>query len=181
MSVAADQPSSVRSSVVPGPAASAGAAADRRTLSFGSLDDILREVESLALAAPSSIGSWTPAQNIDHVRRLVRFSREGGAIRMPLVFRLLGRLMKSKYLTDRAKPGFKTVDPFLPPEGVSLDDAVAAFREEIRLASRPGAMSQPSPFLGRMTHEQWEQLHCRHAELHLSFVVPSGDATGNTP
>ena len=31
-------------------------------------------------------------------------------------------------------------------------------------------MSKPSPVFGPMTHEEWEQLHCRHAELHFSFI-----------
>jgi hypothetical protein len=30
----------------------------------------------------------------------------------------------------------------------------------------------PSPFLGELTREQWDQLHCRHCELHLSFILP---------
>jgi hypothetical protein len=29
------------------------------------------------------------------------------------------------------------------------------------------------PAFGALTHEQWVQLHLRHAELHLSFVVPN--------
>ena len=34
-------------------------------------------------------------------------------------------------------------------------------------------MKHPSPVLGKLSHEQWEQLHCRHAELHLSFLHPA--------
>jgi hypothetical protein len=30
----------------------------------------------------------------------------------------------------------------------------------------------PSPVFGKMTREEWDQLHLRHAELHLSFFVP---------
>jgi hypothetical protein len=28
----------------------------------------------------------------------------------------------------------------------------------------------PSPFFGTLTNEEWDALHCRHAELHLSFI-----------
>ena len=31
-------------------------------------------------------------------------------------------------------------------------------------------MRQPSPFEGRITHDQWVYGHLRHAELHLSFI-----------
>jgi hypothetical protein len=30
----------------------------------------------------------------------------------------------------------------------------------------------PNPVFGAMTPEDWKRLHLRHAELHLSFVVP---------
>ncbi len=30
----------------------------------------------------------------------------------------------------------------------------------------------PSPFLGKLTKDEWDRLHMRHAELHLSFFVP---------
>ncbi len=30
----------------------------------------------------------------------------------------------------------------------------------------------PNPVLGKLTREEWDRLHCRHAELHLSFLVP---------
>ncbi len=30
----------------------------------------------------------------------------------------------------------------------------------------------PSPVFGKMTKEEWDQLHLRHAEMHLSFYVP---------
>ena len=32
-----------------------------------------------------------------------------------------------------------------------------------------------SPFLGELTNEEWTKLQCRHAELHLSFLVPAGN------
>jgi hypothetical protein len=30
--------------------------------------------------------------------------------------------------------------------------------------------------LGPLTNAEWEQLHLRHAELHMSFVVPAEGA-----
>jgi hypothetical protein len=29
---------------------------------------------------------------------------------------------------------------------------------------------KPSPLFGELTIDEWNQLHCRHAELHLSFI-----------
>jgi hypothetical protein len=33
-------------------------------------------------------------------------------------------------------------------------------------------MTATSPVLGRLSHEQWVQFHCRHAEMHFSFMHP---------
>jgi hypothetical protein len=33
------------------------------------------------------------------------------------------------------------------------------------------AHREPHGFFGKLTHQQWDQLHMRHAELHLSFLV----------
>ena len=70
--------------------------------------------------------------------------------------------------------GFSLSEDFaehlVPPE-TNWEDGLAAFRATIQ---RMKAESQrhPSPFLGQMTREQWDQLHCRHSELHLSFLIP---------
>lgn len=147
------------------------AGGSRRELRFQTLADILTDVESLASVPVTSLGEWTAAQNIDHVRRLIRVSHAGADFTMPWYFRLLGRLMKSRVLGSPFKPGMKTAPAFQPPAGITMDEAIAAFRAEVELASRPGAMSRPSPFLGKMTHDDWEQLHCRHAEHHFGFII----------
>ena len=67
------------------------------------------------------------------------------------------------------------MDAFQPPADIGMDEAIEAFREEIARASKPGAMSHPSPFLGELTHEEWEQLHCRHAEHHFGYIVAGAD------
>jgi hypothetical protein len=32
-------------------------------------------------------------------------------------------------------------------------------------------MTARHPVLGKLTHDQWKQIHLRHAELHLSFAA----------
>lgn len=156
---------------VPGPAAS------RREVTYASLLEVLEDLESLLDRPVASAGAWTPAQNIEHVRRLIAISRGAEDLRMPLPIRLLrpvlGRFLKGWMLGSRMRGGFRTVDPLVPPADLTLDDALGAFRGEVALASRAGAMSAASPFLGAMTHEEWERLHCRHAELHFGNIVPA--------
>ena len=152
------------------------AAPSRRALAYTSLEDILADIETLTAGPVRSVGNWSAAENVDHVRRLMRYSREGGSVRLPLPMRLMGRLLKRSVLTKPIKPGFKVpagaADAFSPDPNITLPDAVAALREEIALASAPGAMCHPSPLVGPLTHDEWTQVHCRHAELHFSHLVP---------
>lgn len=145
----------------------------RRKLHFHTMQDILDDVETLASGPVESLGKWTPAQNIDHIRRLIHIAHRGVDFKMPLPFRVIGKVFKGYFLKAPFRAGFKTVDIFEPPAEITMQEAVEAFRAEMAIADRPGAMSHPSPLLGTMTHEQWVQLHCRHAELHLSFLVPA--------
>ncbi|NRA58278.1 MAG: DUF1569 domain-containing protein [Phycisphaerales bacterium] len=145
--------------------------APRRELRFETMQDILADAESIAAGPATTLGNWTAAQNIEHVRLLVHMSRVGADFMMPWPVRVLGRLLKTRFLRSSFKPGLKTADVFQPPAEITMDEAIAAFRTEIGLASEAGAMSEPSPFLGKMTHEEWVQLHCRHAEHHFGYVV----------
>lgn len=145
----------------------------RRKLHFHTMRDILDDVETLTSGPVESLGKWTPAQNIEHIRLLILIAHRGVDFKMPLPFRVIGKVFKGYFLKAPFRAGFKTVDIFEPPAEITMQEAVTAFREEMAIADRPGAMSHPSPLLGTMTHEQWVQLHCRHAELHLSFLVPA--------
>lgn len=144
----------------------------RRTLSFSTLHDILADAETFTSPGTVSLGGWTPAQNIDHVRALINVARTGAGFKLPLVYRVLGRVMRSSVLKSSMKAGFKSVPELVPAEDITIDDALSAFREEIKAASVPGAMKYPSPLLGAITHDEWVALHCRHAELHFGFIVP---------
>ena len=71
-------------------------------------------------------------------------------------------------------PGFK-----LPPQGeaelgpppTTLADGIESIRRAIgRLKTE--TTRAPHPVLRVLSNDQWNQLHCRHSELHLSFVVP---------
>ena len=152
--------------------------AQPRSVSYNSLQDILNDVEAVIADGAVSSGNWTPAQNIDHVRRLMTVSREGTSLKMPLHIRLLGRLViKRRIFTNALPRGLKmpkaAEEVFLPPADITLEQAMSDFRNEVERCSKPGAMNQPSPLVGPIPHEKWEQLHCRHAELHFSNLHPA--------
>ena len=150
---------------------------DRRELHFSSMADILEDVEYLAAGdPPRSTGNWTSAQIVEHVGRIIDCSLEGFPTpKAALPLRFIGWLLRRIVLTRPMRPGVKlprNFEALLPDHGTIWDDAVGRFHAvHNKLATRP--MTQPSPIFGRLTHRQWEQMHCRHAEMHFSFMHPA--------
>jgi Protein of unknown function (DUF1569) len=146
----------------------------RRTLHFQSLDDILADIERLNQGKVRAIGNWSPGQVLKHLTVPMTWCLDGAQLKGSWIIRLFGWFMKNRFLRNPMPAGFKLSDDFakhlVPPE-TSWEDGLHAIRSAI---SRLKAESQrhPSPFLGELTREQWDQLHCRHSELHLSFLTP---------
>lgn len=149
---------------------------DRRELHFSSLQDILADAERLGAAQSiRNTGNWTPAQVMQHVGRLMLASIDGFQAKGPLLFRIIGPMMKGKFLSNPFKAGFKVPDNFSqlkPDENPSWDEGFQVIKTGVERAQSGERMSQSSPFLGSMSHEDWVAMHCRHAELHFSFLHP---------
>ena len=62
----------------------------------------------------------------------------------------------------------------LPPEGNDDWPGIERLRAVVlRLKGHVGEM-HPSPAFGRLSTEQWREVHLWHCEHHLSFLRPSG-------
>ena len=66
----------------------------------------------------------------------------------------------------------KDSEAVMYPPVSSPQDALEMLRRAVE-RTKTQRMSARHPAFGALTHEQWVQLHLRHAELHLSFVVPN--------
>ena len=147
---------------------------DRRTLAFEQLSDIAADIDALDGQTLRSTGNWTPAQNLQHVSKIIQCSIDGfGDAKAPLLFRTIARFFKGVALRKTFGAGFKLpsgLSQFLPDDDVTWEQATAEFRTLMDRLTDGARMTQRSPVLGPMTHEDWVRLHCRHAELHLSFV-----------
>jgi hypothetical protein len=150
---------------------------DRRELHFTSMQDILDDVEYLDSGdPPRTTGNWTGGQIVKHVAMLINYSIDGFPVpKAPLLLRVAGRLMRKRALVDPMRPGLKFPRKFAflaPHAAVTWEDAVEYIGQTIARL-RSDRMTKPSPLLGRLSHEQWVQLHCRHAEMHFSFMHPA--------
>lgn len=158
-----------------------GRVTDRRTLCFGSIDDVLADAARLVDAERSGAlrrsGNWTLGQALGHIAAWIDFGYTGypPGFRVPWIVRKLSRLMKRKFLESGLQPGlrFRGVEGgTLGTEPLDADEGIARFRRQWERL-RKGPPEKPNGVFGPLSHQEWIALHLRHAELHLSFFHPS--------
>lgn len=150
---------------------------DRRTLHFDSIAELVADIDALGLDddAMRASGNWTPAQIVTHVTFLIECSLDGFPMKAPLALRVLGRFMRGGVKDRTIKPGLPLPGALaraMPPSDARWSDAVEALHAVATRIERGDTMTQPSPIFGALTHEEWVGLHCRHAEMHFSFLHP---------
>jgi hypothetical protein len=150
---------------------------DRRALAFETLDDILRDAEQITSGAHRTTGNWTAAQNIHHLAFAIGMANRGIDLKIPLAMKLVGRGLRLlgqhvKPIKPGIKPPARIAAAFEPPKDVELHEALQLLRDEIDYAKQRG-MTHPSPLFGKLSDAEWIEVHCRHAELHLSFIRPA--------
>jgi len=158
-----------------------GKVSDRRTLRFGRMTDLTADIDQLIAAGEIEVtGNWTAAQIVAHVSGLIRMSIDGFGFKAPLLIRLAGPLMRSRVLNHPMSAGFKlkgaAAEAIVPSPSVTWDGAVADLRAQVERVERGAKMSHRSPVFGQLEHEEWAQLHCRHAEMHFSFMKSGATA-----
>jgi hypothetical protein len=148
----------------------------RRELHFNSLDDILADVDRLAAAKEiRTLGNWSAGEIFKHVANVMNKSIDGFEFRPPWYIRFIVRtFMRSRFLTKPMTAGFKLpagAQAELASPATTAEEGFQAIRQAIaRLKTTETRV--PSPVLGPLSRDEWTQLHCRHSELHLSFLIP---------
>jgi hypothetical protein len=151
----------------------------RRSIEFTTLDEVRADIEALAAGSYVTVGNWSFAQILDHLGSSLIASIDGFPFKASWFVRwFVAPMIKNSILTNQMMPGFKLPKKFssyLPSEECTMDEAlpkvlaaIKRFDDEIPVADHP--------FFGKMASEEWMNLHVRHAELHMSFVVPTATA-----
>ncbi|XAL98141.1 DUF1569 domain-containing protein [Phycisphaeraceae bacterium D3-23] len=152
---------------------------ERRDLTFNSLDEVLADIKALPAEGLTAAGKWTPAENVEHVSKAIGYTVHGFPDCKPskiqkVLFTTMVKLFGRKMLTMKLSPGIKFpkgMEFFEPEKGVAWDEAVRRLEQNIADA-KTKKMTHPSPVAGDLGHEKWTLMHCRHAELHFSFIHP---------
>jgi len=148
----------------------------RRVLHYASLDEFQADAECLAKMNHRTVGRWTYSQILDHLSRTIVASIDGFGFQAPWFARkLIAPFVRNAFLTKPMRAGFKLparAAAILPGEELSLPAAIEKLQQALqRFASETKRADHP--FLGTLASQESTALHLRHAELHMSFVVPA--------
>ena len=149
--------------------------AGRRTLAIRSLDELMTEAENVVHHPCQVLGNWTLGQILQHLAQGINAGYEKVDFPVPWFARtFIAPFIKNRMLTKKMPAGFK-----LPEAATQLKPDANTTPEEglemLRVACeklKTTIPTQTHPFFGKMAHQEWVLLMVRHAELHLSFVIP---------
>ena len=149
---------------------------ERRKLVFASLDDFLDDARTLASGQYTTLGHWNYGQILGHLANSMHWSLDGFPFQWPWVMRtFVAPLIRNSALTRPLRPGYRlprSAASSLPDVSLTVAESLADCQRAIdRLAVETPAARHP--LFGKMASEEWVMLHIRHAELHMSFVVPA--------
>lgn len=120
------------------------------------------------------VGNWQLGQTLNHLACWADYAHDGLPMKIPFFVRWMGPLLKKAVLkkmpVNRRIPGVKggTLATVIVP----TDEALAHLRisyERLQKIAPPAR----HPVFGNFSHQDWLDLHLRHAELHLSFLIPA--------
>lgn len=151
---------------------------ERRKVQYTTFSQFLQDAEKLAAGDYHTVGNWSYGQILEHLARAMNSSIDGFEFQGPwLIRKVVAPFIKNSLLTKPMKPGYrlpKSADAYLPSSATTTESAL----EQLGIAIARIGNEKPTaehPFLGRLTDEEWKALHLRHAELHMSFVVPANE------
>jgi hypothetical protein len=149
--------------------------AGRRQLHFASLDEIVADAEKLT-ASPNTkmLGNWPLGPLLGHLATSINSSIDDDFGMAPWYIRLVAPLFKRRFLAKGMPAGFrlpKEIDAKVFPASSSAQQGLDDLRKAVG-RTKSEQMTGRHPALGRMTHDEWTQMHLRHSEMHLGFALP---------
>lgn len=151
----------------------------RRELRFQAFDEALAEVDRLHAGAYERRGNWDLAQACDHLADTFDGSMRGFTFAAPWAIRaMFGKFALWYVLRYRSIP----IRPRMPrdqepPPGKDPIACVARLRESVRAFENSQVPPAMHPFFGRISHDQWREIHLFHMAHHLAFLHPLPGAT----
>lgn len=150
-------------------------ASARREVHYASLQELLDDAERLAQGNVHTVGNWTQGQIYKHIGISMRGALDGMNMKVSWFMRMFIKVMRKRVLTKPMPAGIKlpaeAAAQIVPEASTTVEEGLEELRKSIK-RMQIETQRHPSPFLGEMSIEEWNQFHCRHAELHMSFLIP---------
>ena len=146
----------------------------RRELHYRNLDELLADAEGLQGGGYRRLGNWSLGRMAKHLAVGMNIGLDGATFRAPLLLRIVARTFFKKRALRKMTPGFRLpgrIAKHVVPEETSDADGLDALRLAIRRWTSE-SQRHPQPFFGPLTPDEWDQLVLRHAEMHMSFLLP---------
>ncbi|MFK7759253.1 MAG: DUF1569 domain-containing protein [Phycisphaerales bacterium] len=154
---------------------------------YASLSDLIADLDQIQAAHEndtlSAKGAWSAGQIFDHCAKPMKLAfdgfvdEQGKQIHMPLLIRIVGKLVLKPMLgRSHMKPGIKlpaSASSMLPDKAISFEDGMKNLRAQLARIENGEQMTQISPLLGKMRHDQWVKMHLDHCRLHFGFIHTS--------
>ena len=146
---------------------------DRRDIEFQSFGEALAEVDRLLNGRYERRGNWDLAQACDHLAYSFEGSVRGFDFGAPrIVQALVGQYALRYVLKNRRAPFRPRVPKRLePPSGKDPVASADRLKESIREFESAAEVAR-HPFFGKISHDQWRQVHLFHCAHHLAFLHP---------
>lgn len=153
----------------------------RRTLHFADFNQLLADAELVATRPSRTIGNWSVGQILDHLAVAANCPFDGFGDFKASWFtrRIIVPFIKNSLLTKALPAGVKLpadATSLMPQPDVSPEVGLERLRQALGRFSRE-TPSHDHPVFGALAMQEWVALALRHAELHLSFVIPESPAT----
>lgn len=151
---------------------------------YSNLADLMADLDRMQTAhdndALTTKGAWTAGQIFDHCAKPMKLAfdgfidEQGKQIQMPLLIRLVGKLILKPMLgRSHMKPGIKlpaSASSMLPDDSISFEQGMNNLRSQLSRIENGERMTQTSPLLGKMRHDQWIKMHLDHCRMHFGFI-----------
>jgi hypothetical protein len=149
---------------------------NRRMVRYDTLQDFLEDATRLGNGPVRTLGNRSYAQILQHLAFAMNGSVDGSVLVIPWPIRTVARLLRKRIINGGMSPGFKLSRANDAKAWIADDSDVPAALESVRKAVQrfqTETKRSPHPAFGHLTPDEWNKFHLRHAELHMSFVVPA--------
>jgi hypothetical protein len=149
----------------------------RRVLRFADFADLIADAETVATHPCKQLGNYTAGQILEHLAIAAAGPFDGfqGLVAPWYVRYVIVPLVKNSIMTQAMSPGrrmsAKVDAAFWPAADMDKMEAFQHLKQTLERFKKETPV-HAHPAFGKLAFQEWVALTLRHAEMHLSFLIP---------